>query len=45
MIVDWTGDRFLYESPYGTVNLQLDAQTPPGQKPKKEEFKVEFPKV
>lgn len=24
MINDWTGNRFVYERPYGAVNLQLD---------------------
>ena len=25
MINDWTGNRFVYERPYGAVNLQLDS--------------------
>jgi hypothetical protein len=26
MINDWTGDRFLYERPYGAINLQIEGK-------------------
>jgi hypothetical protein len=25
MLNDWTGDRFVYERPYGAANVQLDS--------------------
>jgi hypothetical protein len=46
MINDWTGDKFLYERPYGAIDLQIDAQnTKQGKPPKKDEYKVILPKV